>query len=62
MGCIKRRLGGVFLILAVVSPFYWVLISIAAWKGFIQLLNRPHYWEKTDHGLFVEPDSAAVGE
>ncbi|MFO7900445.1 MAG: glycosyltransferase [Planctomycetota bacterium] len=32
-------------------PFYWVLISIAAWKGFFQLFTRPFYWEKTQHGL-----------
>ena len=62
LGCIKRRLGGVFILVAIVSPLYWVLISLAAWKGFIQLLNRPHYWEKTDHGLFVEPDPATVGK
>ena len=33
---------------------YWVLMSIGAWKGFLQLIIRPHYWEKTRHGLFVE--------
>ncbi|MBA3936394.1 MAG: glycosyltransferase [Planctomycetes bacterium] len=33
------------------SPLYWVLISIAAWKGFWQMLVKPHYWEKTVHGL-----------
>jgi cellulose synthase/poly-beta-1,6-N-acetylglucosamine synthase-like glycosyltransferase len=56
LGCFKRRLGPGDLLLALVSPFYWVLISIAAWKGFLQLLRRPHYWEKTDHGLYHEPD------
>ena len=33
------------------TPLYWVLMSIAAWKGVLQLLYRPHYWEKTRHGL-----------
>jgi cellulose synthase/poly-beta-1,6-N-acetylglucosamine synthase-like glycosyltransferase len=33
------------------SPVYWVLMSIAAWKGVLQLFYRPHYWEKTQHGL-----------
>lgn len=56
LGCLKRRLGGWYLILALASPIYWILISAAAWKGFIQLLTRPHYWEKTDHGLFREPE------
>jgi hypothetical protein len=26
-------------------------MSIAAWKGFLQLFYRPFYWEKTIHGL-----------
>lgn len=30
---------------------YWVLLSIAAWKGLFQLITRPFYWEKTEHGL-----------
>ncbi|GGD42946.1 glycosyltransferase [Croceicoccus pelagius] len=30
---------------------YWVLMSIAAWKGLFQLITRPFYWEKTTHGL-----------
>jgi len=36
---------------ALLSPAYWVLISLAAWKGIWQLLTKPHYWEKTVHGL-----------
>ena len=30
---------------------YWVLISIAAYRGLWQLVRRPFYWEKTQHGL-----------
>ncbi len=37
--------------LAFLSPIYWIFISIAAWKGFIQLFTNPFYWEKTVHGL-----------
>ncbi|MEA2183929.1 MAG: glycosyltransferase XagB [Solirubrobacteraceae bacterium] len=36
---------------ALISPLYWGLMSIAAWKGFIQLITNPFYWEKTEHGL-----------
>jgi cellulose synthase/poly-beta-1,6-N-acetylglucosamine synthase-like glycosyltransferase len=36
---------------ALLSPFYWGLMSWAAWKGFIQLFTNPFYWEKTEHGL-----------
>ncbi len=36
---------------ALLNPLYWLLHSIAAYKGLWQLLTRPHYWEKTEHGL-----------
>lgn len=36
---------------AFTMPLYWVLISVGAWKGFLQLFTRPHYWEKTRHGI-----------
>ena len=43
---------------ALLSPLYWGLMSIAAWKGFIQLFYQPFYWEKTVHGL--RPAEAAT--
>jgi len=36
---------------AVLSPVYWTFMSVAAWKGAWQLITRPSYWEKTEHGL-----------
>ena len=36
---------------ALLVPLYWVLMSIGAWKGFLQLLYKPNYWEKTKHGF-----------
>jgi cellulose synthase/poly-beta-1,6-N-acetylglucosamine synthase-like glycosyltransferase len=30
---------------------YWVLMSIAAYRGLWQLLRNPFYWEKTQHGV-----------
>ncbi len=36
---------------ALLMPLYWVLISIGAWKGFLQLFRRPFHWEKTPHGF-----------
>ena len=36
---------------ALISPIYWGLMSIGGWRGFLQLLTKPHYWEKTVHGL-----------
>jgi len=43
---------------ALLSPLYWGLMSIAAWKGFLQLFYRPFYWEKTVHGLDHGPEPA----
>ena len=37
---------------AMFSPLYWGLMSVGAWKGMWQLVTKPHYWEKTRHGLF----------
>jgi cellulose synthase/poly-beta-1,6-N-acetylglucosamine synthase-like glycosyltransferase len=37
---------------ALLSPLYWALMSVGAWKGFLQLFYRPSYWEKTKHGLY----------
>nr|WP_211237913.1 glycosyltransferase family 2 protein [Cohnella panacarvi] len=33
------------------TPLYWVLMSIAAMKAAWQLITKPFYWEKTVHGL-----------
>lgn len=49
-GCLRRRYYSLVK-WALLSPVYWVLMSIAAWKGFLQLFYRPFYWEKTIHGL-----------
>ncbi len=43
-----------------ISPVYWVLQSIAAWKAFYQLLVKPHYWEKTEHGLGTDHSEEAA--
>jgi len=42
-----------FVKVALISPVYWALASVAAWVGFIQLMYKPHFWEKTAHGLNV---------
>jgi glycosyltransferase XagB len=48
--CIRARMPSM-IPLALLMPFYWILISIAAYKGFLQLFFKPFYWEKTQHGL-----------
>jgi glycosyltransferase XagB len=36
---------------AILSPAYWVMMSIAAIKALVQLIAAPSFWEKTIHGL-----------
>jgi len=35
----------------VLTPLYWFLLSLAAWRALFQLLYAPQRWEKTEHGL-----------
>jgi cellulose synthase/poly-beta-1,6-N-acetylglucosamine synthase-like glycosyltransferase len=35
----------------VLTPLYWFLLSLAAWRALIQLICDPQRWEKTEHGL-----------
>lgn len=30
-------------------PAYWLIMSWAGWRAVIDLMRRPHHWEKTDH-------------
>jgi len=36
---------------AALMPLYWWMNSLAAYKALWQLITRPHFWEKTEHGL-----------
>ena len=38
-----------------VFPFYWLLHSLAAFRAVYQLITRPHYWDKTEHGFWNKP-------
>lgn len=53
IGAVKREnyslVKYVFLI-----PFYWLVASWAAVIAAYQLIVKPHYWEKTIHGLHLE--------
>jgi len=35
----------------VLTPLYWFLLSLAAWRALCQLVYDPQRWEKTEHGL-----------
>lgn len=51
-GCYGRRNYG-DVKWAVLSPLYWLLMSVAAYKALVQLVYKPWYWEKTEHGFCV---------
>lgn len=36
---------------ALFMPVYWMMTAWAAYLAVWQLATRPHFWEKTDHGL-----------
>ena len=36
-------------------PFYWVMVSFASFIALYQLIVKPHYWEKTEHGFHLAP-------
>ena len=50
MAVFKRRFYELILF-SIANPVYWLMHSIAAFKGLYQLIVKPFYWEKTDHGL-----------
>jgi len=53
-GVVRRRYDNLAKV-AFLSPVYWLLMSIAAWRGLIELVRRPSHWEKTQHGLAGPP-------
>ncbi len=50
MAVFKRRFYELILF-AIANPIYWLMHSAAAFMGLYQLIVKPFYWEKTDHGL-----------
>ncbi|MEU6380799.1 glycosyltransferase [Streptomyces sp. NPDC046909] len=65
MGAFRRKRYGLVL-WALLNPAYWLLHAVAAYKALWQLLVKPHYWEKTVHGLSTaahhdDPAGRAVG-
>jgi cellulose synthase/poly-beta-1,6-N-acetylglucosamine synthase-like glycosyltransferase len=37
--------------LAFLMPFYYLLVSLGAWRGIVELIMDPDRWNKTEHGL-----------
>ena len=51
MIAIFKRRSYSLIIYALANPVYWLMHSISAYKGLHQLITKPFYWEKTNHGL-----------
>src|SRR6266536_1818371 len=58
--CMKRRQYSLIK-WALFIPIYWVMMSIAASLALFQLIFKPHYWEKTKHGLHLHASSLFSG-
>jgi cellulose synthase/poly-beta-1,6-N-acetylglucosamine synthase-like glycosyltransferase len=59
MGAFLRQRYGL-VIWALLNPVYWLLHSVASYKALWQLITRPHYWEKTTHGISALSASEAA--
>jgi hypothetical protein len=44
-----RRRERALLLHAGLTPVYWLLVSLAAYRAVFQLIEAPHLWEKTRH-------------
>ena len=51
MIAIFKRRSYSLLLFAIANPLYWLMHSVSAYKGLHQLIVKPFYWEKTNHGL-----------
>lgn len=45
---------------ALTMPFYWMLMSVGAWRGIAQFATDPFTWEKTPHGISSAEDAIAL--
>jgi len=52
IGCYKREQWDIIVYVFLV-PLYWLMMSVAAWIALYQIIFKPHYWEKTTHGLHL---------
>ena len=55
----KRRYYELILF-SILNPIYWLMHSRAAYMGLWQLITKPFYWEKTNHGLSKLSSTSAV--
>ncbi len=44
------------------TPVYWMLLSIAAWLAVWEIYRRPHHWNKTPHRQVRPPPSLGAAQ
>ena len=50
LGCYRRKFDSLAWAV-LLTPIYWVMMSISGWRAFLQFFTNPFVWEKTQHGL-----------
>jgi cellulose synthase/poly-beta-1,6-N-acetylglucosamine synthase-like glycosyltransferase/glycosyltransferase involved in cell wall biosynthesis/O-antigen/teichoic acid export membrane protein len=55
IGCAKRGQWNLIKFIYLI-PFYWLMASVSATIAIYQLIIKPHYWEKTIHGLHLDKE------
>lgn len=38
---------------SLLSPLYWLMLSTATVRAMVQMVTKPHHWEKTKHGTHL---------
>ncbi|KKU81824.1 MAG: Glycosyltransferase, group 2 family protein [Parcubacteria group bacterium GW2011_GWA1_47_8] len=58
VGCARREYHGITKYIFLV-PLYWLGMSLAAWRAAYEVVVKPHYWAKTQHGLHLSKEARA---
>jgi glycosyltransferase XagB len=53
VGCVKRNYFDLIKY-ALITPVYWLAMSLAAWRALFEVMSNPHYWNKTVHGFHLD--------
>jgi hypothetical protein len=46
----QNKVKGIFMT-SLLFPFYWILHSVASSRALIEIVVKPFYWDKTEHGV-----------
>ncbi len=53
LACMRRK-QYTLMVWVLFIPLYWAMISVAGFIALFELLVKPHYWQKTVHGLHLQ--------